>query len=141
MRALMAKARTRIGWAVIGSAATLALGGVATAAVIDSPATDEVSDVSDVTTPAAETTAPETVVTESTVAATTEAPVDSPVAETPAATVEGVTEPTSTPAPPAADAPAAGESLGGQPPSPAAMPKLPGETGYVAPDASVEPPA
>lgn len=138
MRKLLGMARTRIGWAVIGSAATLALGGVATAAVVSSPATDEVSDVAPVTTPATPATAPEAV-TEPTVAATTEAPAVIPGVEVPAGTVDSVTEPEA-PVEPAAEleAPTATpETAFGVAPTPARMPPLPGEDGYVPPgDAS-----
>lgn len=104
MRNLLAKVRTRLGYATLGVLLAVAVGGVGTAAVIDSTPADEVSNVESVTTEPVETAAP----TEPTDAVNPGTPVvdgdESPEAVPPARTVEDVTEPEA-PAPVADPAP------------------------------------
>lgn len=145
MSDLLRKARTRVGAAVIG-AAVLAVGGTATAAVVvNSPATDEVSDdsvyVNPVTEPTSEAT---TEAAQEPVAPTVASPpVAPPVQQAPAATVNDVTEPTQTQAPQQTEAsqeydptapwvdPESGATYVPAPEVP--VEKLPGEDGYVPP--------
>lgn len=114
MGKLLSQARTRLGTAVL-AAATITLGGAATAVAVTSPATREVSDESVFSTEPAPTTAAPAETSEApepqVVAGTTQAP-GSTEGSPPAATVDGVTT-TQAPEPETVDPPAEGQSMDG----------------------------
>lgn len=126
----------------IGGALLLTGVGFGAAAAAGGPGTREVADTSTTTTTAAPTpTAPTDVPA---AGDTSEASIDAVTPDEPAAAVEPAPEapvPTDAPQVPTSDLPVAEQSFGGQPPSPASMPKLPDEVGYVGPDGAVAPPA